>query len=152
MDYRSKFYAASFAAILATFVAIVTGFATLTQTTPKPEVVPRVTPGSTIGQAEGFMLRGLSGLSPKQADIVWMDPNSGQGISEKFLFTRDNGSTPLAPEGYRKVLAAVKDNGLVRTEQYCRGVEAKTGEWSLGYCVNRVMKSQVPNVGGGPVG
>lgn len=111
---------------------------------PEPVPPPRVGSASTLGAAEGFILRGVKGLSPKEPEILWVDPNSGQGISESFLFTKEDGETLLEPDARKKVLTVVRENGLVRTEQYCRQVESAKGEWSLGYCVNRLMHDQEP--------
>lgn len=150
MSDTSKYNVACFTAVMATFIALVTGLAAFKASQEEPvKPLPRVGPASSLGKAEGFILRGVTGLSPKAPEIIWVDPNSGQGISEKFLFTKD-GETPLSPANRRKVLSVVRENGLVRTEQYCRQVESKTSEWSLGYCVNRLLKDQEPASGAGP--
>lgn len=110
--------------------------ATLTGKDDKKVVVKKeyITQKSTIDQLDKFVKSNVRGLEKANPEVVWMSPNDGSTLSEKFIFS----NFKLKTEAQKNLVrTSLKKNGFKRVYEDCRGITKRNHAWSFGYCTYR---------------
>jgi len=115
---------------LVTFATVPLATFLFTEEEEKKETVVRVTQKSDINTVEAVFNTNFK-IPKGKPDIVWQDPTSGETLSEEFITL----SYPKSKQA--AVFKALRQEGLRRVYEECRGIVKKDNTWSLGYCTYR---------------